>query len=220
MILLVLSGGLARYSRLERDGWPNKSSISLIMLLTEPLDSINKQLKEHFGIDTFTGMPIWRIVFSEDQYEKRLGTYDDFSDGGIYLRTVTEVREAPKYKQWIHEKYILERLVVVPVQQEDTLPTSKVSYEPIWVFEDRHGNYLPPKWEASEAIIKTIYAVQYGTHDLARYKDPIQSHEDAVEAQSVRVSKIKEELFGEETLISDALTRQEAIIVPSKFFGE
>lgn len=187
------------------------------MLLTEPIESINKQLKEHFGVDTLTGQVIWRIVFSEDQYEMRLGTYDDFSDGGIYLRTVTEVRKAPKYKQWIVEKYVLERLVVVPFMNQKELPDTKVSYEPLHVFEDKNGNYLPPKFEAAKFIIDLVYSTQYSNHNMNRYKDPINSTEDAIEAQKVRVSKLKEEIFGDETDISDALSRQEGIVVPSNY---
>lgn len=187
------------------------------MLLTEPVESINKQLCDQFGIDTLTGQVIWRVVWSEDQYEMRLGTYDDFSDGGIFLRTITEVRKAPKYRQWIKEKYVLERLVVVPFINEHELPDSKVSYEPLWVFEDKKGNYLPPKFEAAKFIIDTIYATQYADHTLNRYKDPIQSHEDAVDAQNDRVKRIAEELYGDETNVSDALTRREGIIVPSNY---
>ncbi len=171
------------------------------MELTEPLEAINGRLVENFGVDTLTGTPIWRIVFSEDQFEKRRGTYTDYSPGGIYLRTVTEVRLVPKYRQWIQRKYVLERLVVVPDFQQDDLPTAKVSYEPIWVFEDKNGNYLPPKWEASKFIIDTIYAAQYGPkdHSLSKYNDEDSSQEKALEAKSKRVDNIIEELWGEQS---------------------
>ena len=92
------------------------------MELTEPVDSINKQLVDHFGTDTITGLAMWRVVFSEDQFEKRLGTYDDFTPSGIYLRTVTEVREVPKYRQWIKRKYVLENLVLIPDINKKELP--------------------------------------------------------------------------------------------------
>src|SRR5689334_9373374 len=98
------------------------------MELVEKIEVLNSRLVDHFGIDTVTGDAIWRIVFSEDQFEKRLGTYDDITKGGIYLRTVTEVREVPKYRQWIHKKYILERLVLVPETNLPELPCLKQSY--------------------------------------------------------------------------------------------
>lgn len=186
------------------------------MELTEDIKSINKQLIEHFGIDTLSSLPIWRIVFSDDQYEIRLGTYDDFTPHGIYIRTVTEVRNVPKYKQWIHQKYILERLVIVPEMNQEELPTSKMSYEPIWTFEDGQGKYLPPKWEAAKFIIDTIYSVQYSNHSLVRYVDPDNSQEAQIENTRKRVDAIAEELFGEDSGLG-GLKTGESIIVPGNF---
>ena len=168
------------------------------MELTEPLESINFQLIENFGIDTSTGDPIWRVVFSEDQFEKRLGTYDDYS-GNIYLRTVTEVRLVPKYRQWIQKKYVLERLVVVPELNMPELPATKLSYEPIWVFEDINGNYLPPKWEAAKFIIDTIYAAQYSNHNLRKYVDDESTQEKSLELKEQRVNSIIESLWGDQS---------------------
>lgn len=191
------------------------------MELTESVKSINQQLSEQFGIDTITGQPIWRIVWSEEQFEYRFGTYDDITPAGLYLRTVTETRWVPKYRQWIHEKYILERLVVIPDFNEEELPASKVSYEPIWTFEDKFGNYLPPKYEAAKFIIDTIYAVQYSNHDLARYRDPEDSQEASLELKKQRVDKIVEELFGDELgQIGLDLLHGQAISVPHNYKKE
>lgn len=187
------------------------------MELTEKLNEINRQLKELFGIDTASTQPIWRIVWSEDQFEHRLGTYDDITPGGLYIRTVTEVRYVPKYRQWIHEKYVLERLVAVPDQNADELPTVKMSYEPIWVFEDKHGNYLPPKLEASKFIIDTIYAAQYGTKNLKKYHDPENSQEAQLELQKKRVDNIMEELWGDQSSLQGTTKTGETIIVPRNF---
>src|SRR3990167_6442773 len=115
------------------------------MELAESVERINKSLIDIFGKDTITGIAIWRVVYSENEFEKRFGTYNDISPAGIFLRTVTEVREVPKYRQWVQYKYILERLTLIPEISADDLPTPKLSYEPLWVFEDKFGNYLPPK---------------------------------------------------------------------------
>lgn len=185
------------------------------MELTELVCDINDRLKTIFGIDTITGQPIWRIVFSEDQYEKRFGTYDDYA-GSIYLRTVTEVRLVPKYKQWIHEKYILERLVVVPEQNQEELPTARVSYEVIWVFEDKNGNYLPPKWEAAKFIIDTIYAAQYGpkNHSLKKYVDDEDSQEKSLELKEKRIKEITEALWGDQSSLHGQ-TADGTMVAPS-----
>lgn len=183
------------------------------MELTETIAAINKQLVEHFGIDTLSTMPIWRVSFSEDQMEWRYGTYDDITPAGLYLRTVTETRYVPKYRQWIHNKYILERLVLVPEFQQEELPTAKVSYEPLWVFEDKEGNYLPPKFEAAKFIIDTVYAAQYSNHSLRKYHDPDNCQEAQIENTRKRVDAIAEELFGEDSSLTGLQTR-ESIIVP------
>ena len=190
------------------------------MELTEPVKNINLRLIENFGIDTITGDPIWRIVWSEDQFEFRLGTYDDYSPNGLYLRTVTEVRYVPKYRQWIQKKFVLERLVVVPDMNQPELPTAKVSYEPIYVFEDLNGNYLPPKWEAAKFVIDTIYAAQYSNHNLRKYVDDESSQEASIELKERRVNDIVEALWGEQSSFSDGMKAGETIIMPSNFERE
>jgi hypothetical protein len=188
------------------------------MELTEPIENINQQLIDHFGIDTVTGQAMWRVAWSEDQFEKRYGTYDDFTPAGLYIRTVTEVRLAPKYRQWICEKYVLERLTIVPDVNLGDLPTNKTSYEPLYVFEDRHGNYLPPRFDACKFVIDTIYAAT-GKQSLAKYKDPEDSQEASLELKRQRVESLVEELFGDQSALDYTTVTGESIIVPRNFQG-
>ncbi len=187
------------------------------MELLETKESINKRLIEYFGDDTLSGLPIWRVIYSEDLMEKRYGTFEDTTPAGIYLRTVTEVREVPKYRQWVQNKYILERLVVVPEFQVQELAGARMSYEPLWVFEDKNGNPLPPKWEAIKLIIDTVYAAQYSNHNLARYKDPEDSQEKSLEMKRQRVDGIIDELFGDQSSLQGTTRTGESIIVPRNF---
>jgi len=187
------------------------------MELTESIKSLNKQLIDLFGIDTISSLPIWRIVWSEFQFEWRYGTYDDITKSGIFLRSVTETRWVPKYRQWIQDKFVLERLVVVPITNKDELPDTKVSYEPIWIFEDRNGDYLPPKLEAAQFIINTIYAAQYSNHNLTRYSDPDNSQEAQIENARRRIDGIVEELFGEQSSFEGSTVTGETIIVPRNY---
>ena len=188
------------------------------MELTEPVESINNQLIDLFGVDTLTGLPIWRIVWSADQYEKRLGTYDDYSPAGLFIRTVTEVREVRKYSQWIIDKYVLERLVVVPEENQPELPMSKLSYEPIYVFQTSSGMYLPPRVDAAKFVIDAVYAAQ-GKGSLARYKDPDAglAPDELVGKRAKEIDNLQEELFGNESYVGDALAHNEAIVVPANY---
>lgn len=184
----------------------------------ERVESINRQLKESFGIDTASGEPIWRVVWSEDQFEYRLGTYSDYTEGGIYLRTVTEVRYVPKYRQWIPEKYVLERLVVIPGPSVAELPAVKTTYEPIHIFEDANRNPLPPRFDACEFVIHLVYKAQ-GISSVGKYKDPMAGLDtkELIEAKNAELQKLQDDLFGNETDTGDALAHKEAIIVPRNY---
>jgi hypothetical protein len=187
------------------------------MELTEPIENINNQLLDLFGIDTISGEPIWRVVFSEEQFEKRHGTYDDYTPNGLFIRTVTEVREVPKYRQWVQEKYVLERLVVIPAIDMPELPVTKTSYEPIFVFQDGNDNYLPPKLEIAKFVIDSIYSAQYGTKNLARYKDSETDNETHIEMKKKRVDDIIEYLYGDESGLMGTTLTGESVIVPRNF---
>jgi hypothetical protein len=191
------------------------------MELAETIDSINRQLEDLFGVDTITGQAIWRVAWSEDQFEHRRGIYTDYSPGGLYIRTVNEVRYVPKYRQWIKEKYVLERLVVIPEASVSELPGIKVSYEPIYPFETATGEYLPPTIGAAKFAVDLVYAAQ-GRGSLAKYKDPLagMSTEDFVAMRKAEIDTLQKELFGNETDAGDAMAHGEAIIVPRNYERE
>ena len=163
------------------------------MELRETIKSINEKLLEEFGTE-FGSSPRFRVVFSDDQYEKRL---TDCTDEGFEL-LYPEVRLLPKYKQWIREKYVLERLI--PVVGETDLVT-KVSYEPAWVFQDKHGNYLPPFFEGCRFVIDSLRSAIDGAGSFTKYKDKNISPEEHL----AHIKKVEDELFGNETPMTDAL---------------
>lgn len=191
------------------------------MEITERVESINRQLIDLYGIDTITGQPMWRVMWSNDQYEYRHGTYDDYTPAGIYLKTVTETRYVPKYKQWIPNKYVLEKLVVIPEVSSGDLPATRLSYEPMYPFETNSGQYLPPRLDACQFVIETVLSAQ-GKSSLAKYKDPANglTGEDYAEMKSKELDTLQKELFGNETDVGDAIAHNEAIIVPRNYKRE
>lgn len=162
------------------------------MELTETVESINRQLIDLFGIDTITGLPIFRVVWSNNQLEKRLM---DTTDTGIILLTPV-VREVLKYKQWVRDKFILERLVLIPDVNQSELPAQKLSYEPLWVFQNSQGDPLPPALWACKFIIDTVYAAM-GKRSLRKYVDV--EEQNPVEEREKRIAMLTEELFGDES---------------------
>lgn len=176
----------------------------------EPLTSLNQRLIDYFGLDTASSNPMFRIVWADDQTEKREMTH---TDSGIEL-LFPEVREVKKYS-YLHNVHVLEQLVIVPDDQRKELADVKISYEPLWVYVDANGNPLPPKWEPTRLIIDTIHAAT-GHKSLRKYIDP-----DASEgAQEERVTRLHQELFGNETETTDALRYKEGIVVPSTYVKE
>jgi len=104
---------------------------------SESIQKLNTKLAENYGyLDGVSrNYPRFRVVFSDEQFEKRLGTYRDFGQYGIFLREVREVREVPKYPH-------LQHMYVLEIAIENVVPDliNKVTYEPYWVFKDLEGN--------------------------------------------------------------------------------
>lgn len=184
-------------------------------MLTIPpeITRINQKLVDEFGIDSSTGQPIWRVVWSDDQYEKRLMPT---TDGGLTL-LFPEVREVPKYRQWIPHKWVLEQLVVVPDMNIKELPTVKLSYEPMFPFEDRLGNATQPTFHAAKFIVDTVYAAK-GKGSLNKYTDPEATQEGALAAKEARLDELVESIFGDETDVSDHLARQTGVVISDDKF--
>ena len=175
------------------------------MELAEPISWINEQLLATFGREEFAGgNPKFRVVFSNDQYEKRL--MHCTNEGFALIHP--EVREVPKYSLYIRDRYILER--IVPVVNETDL-VDKVSYEPAWTFQDDKGNYLPPRLDACVFICEALFAASGKANTHVKYKDP------AVEPEHRKqlVDKMMAELFGNETSTGDSLAYKEGIVNPA-----
>jgi len=163
------------------------------MELREPIEEINKLLIEHYSRNIDDGRPNYRVVWSDDQFEKRIVTHS--KNGYEYINPVIDL--VPKYKQWIRHRYILERLVVV-LGETDLL--EKVAYEPVWTFQDKYGRYLPPWFEACRHIIENILLNMAVKNYYAKYKDTMNQEEYLAQIQ-----KMEDELFGNETDVGDAL---------------
>lgn len=179
----------------------------------ERVEDINHHLIDSFGIDTVTGQAMWRVVWSDDQFEKRLTEY---SDSGVRL-LYPEVRELPKYRQWIPSKFVLERLVLVPDESIPELPTTKYSYEPIYIFEDVDNNPLPPRFDACQFAIQCVYAAQ-GKGYVTVYKDPEAglNTEQILEQRHDRIKDLEKSLFGDESgLEGKTHLTKDAVVIDS-----
>lgn len=98
--------------------------------------------------------PLFRLVWADDQRELRLGTYNVYSNEGIFLRTERKVERVPKY-DWLKEKWVLEQWVPPELVMTEELPESVYgSYEPRYVFADHNGNALPLNLAVVQFIVQ------------------------------------------------------------------
>lgn len=112
---------------------------------SETLKLINSNLKKYFG--SVNGVPMFRLVWSNDVYEKRAGDKARFY-GPIYLKTETGVTLEPKYF-WEHarDKWVLERYYSGCPDPELTADENG-HYEPVYFY--KHS----PTWEIVEFLMK------------------------------------------------------------------
>lgn len=178
----------------------------------ESIETLNHRLIEHFGIDTSTGRAIFRIVWANDETEKRrVPTLDS----GIEL-LYPEVREVKKYP-YLKDLYVLERLVFIPEVNQEELPTEKMSYEPVWAYCDANRMPVPPIWDATKFVIDCLYAA-LGKKSLRKY---VEDEKDVtIEGRQQKIQELQNELFGNETDTGDALAYGEGVVVPTTYEKE
>lgn len=178
--------------------------------LPQDVKRINQQLIDHFGVDTISGAAMWRVSWSNDQYEKRL---TDCTPEGLTL-LFPEVRELPKY-QWIRDRWILERLCLIPDINVAELPTQRQSYECMYPFENAYtGDALPPNFEAARFVVNAVYAAM-GKRGMRHYIDDLAK--ESPEQKAARIDKLQEELFGDESSLLGRTITGEAIVVPPSY---
>src|SRR5215467_8595373 len=137
------------------------------MEVVESVDRINEYLRREYGIETTSDRPIYRVVWANDQFEKRKMKY---TDSGIEL-LAPEVRTVPKYTQF-KDTYILERLSYVDAPGMEEMTVNVISYEPIWSFVDNQLNPLPPRIDVCKIVIDALHMAIYGDKSgFAKYKD-------------------------------------------------
>lgn len=177
------------------------------MSLFEPLHIINKRLEDRYGRDG--EKPNYRIVYSEDQFEMRETAYDD---KGVPL-LFPEVRKLPKYRQWIQEKHVLERLTLVPSVNAKEIPVSALSYEPIFVFEDAKGRALPPAWPVAQLAIDSIHQAMRQAGVYTKYHDEFDglNTKELLEKKAEKIDDIVKVMFANESEVGDALATENAI---------
>lgn len=185
---------------------------------TSEITKLNKQLEKEYGLGfSENGLqrgagnrPLWRIVWSTEQTERRFGTYRDFIPGtNVLIREVQEIREVLKYP-WVKPRWCLEKLMFAPCPD---LPETmdKPHYELIYVFQNSKDEFVMPVWELTKFLIDNI---NYGAEEAARrnkYMTPEKWEALMNEEDSKKEAQIYDELLQESSHIASALGDGEGI---------
>ncbi len=173
---------------------------------------LNKWLVDHYG-KTIDGLPLFKVTWSTGITEKRYGEFHDYM-GDIFIRCVREVREVLKYpyaqNRWILEKI---RLVSNEVQREYGIET-KFTYEPIYTFQDKDGNYLPlvpDKLEAAMFLYLKFYL-------MMTPKERIDFRIAGLAARDLEKRKLTREILGDSKTTPSALVIERAAGIDRKGF--
>jgi len=141
------------------------------------VDEINIKLKQNYGTSPLKDEAIFRIVWSTRQIEYRKGIHGDFD-------IVETVKQVQKYN-YVLDRFILEKLVYIG-QQRELVNVSGFSYEPVYVFQDKHGNPLPVEWWAVEYAVKSLLGQLGSAPRRNEYMDH-QAQEDRVKAEELEI---------------------------------
>lgn len=174
----------------------------------ENLQIINRRLLETYGRG-IGDLPLYRIVWSTSELEKRYGTFIKETEAGLYLGEETCEREVPKYFMW-PDYWILE-FIQPNVNNREIL--ARVTYEPLWVFKDKNDKPLPYDWDILLILIRA-----HQTRVITKSPAQLASEEQDRKEQESKV--FLDQLKGEASPFSGKLEKgsREAIVVPNKEF--
>lgn len=168
---------------------------------------LNKWLKEQYGSD-LRGRAWYRVIWSEDETEKRLGTFEDYY-GSVFAGFFHGLREVKKYANPTYkERWILEKLIYGIQNAEIWGDTARDgSYEPIWVFRGPNDTYQRPTAKACSFVLRMLLG------DKERRN---QKMEDSAEESSLaqEINDSVEVLGGSDDSISSHLHTRTGVVVP------
>jgi len=145
---------------------------------------INERLFQLYGRDQLTQQQKYRVVRSEEQTEKRYGSYDLLSkESGIWLGVKEGLVEIQKY-WYLKPCWLLER-VEANLNRQDTL-YDKWTYEPILTFLDKEDNPLPLNWRA----------IEFAINHIEKAEKRIRTESEDLQEEEKRLEKESEVVYG------------------------
>lgn len=117
----------------------------------EDCKAINATLERLYGKHPIVNNANFRLVFSDEQFEKRSGEKSVYC-GELYLRKEDGIHEVPKYS-YLDAQWVVERLIA---NHHQDVFEGNYTYEPVYAFP---SNMPMPPWKAIEFLIKRLFVV-------------------------------------------------------------
>lgn len=162
----------------------------------------NDKLLELYGKHILCGLANFRVVWSEDQFEKRFGTFDVYA-GDRFIRTETGIRETQKYSYLDHQ-WIVERLH--PNYHKDVMEGNYI-YECLWAFPKG----LPLKWEAVDYCCKMALAMLPNEKNVPRTEAEAIYQDEEKKKQEVKEEREKLDNVSNESNLEMSLHEGDAV---------
>ena len=169
--------------------------------------TLNKRLLETYG-STLDGKAHYRLVWSEDTFEKRKGDFVKRTEAGIILGELRNHVEVMRKYEYLKERWILEYYTPAQKMLEEVAQLD--FYEPVFAFQDSKGNYLEPAWFALEYIVHRHRAILSG--NLERRTEAMDKA-DAEALEEKETADFLAYLENESSDLQNQFRNQEAVII-------
>lgn len=158
---------------------------------------VNEKLERVYGRHVDVPQALYRIVWANDQIEKRKS---DVTEAGIVLPYGSVIREVPKY-WYLQDQYVLEKLV--PNIHQDV--EGSYIYDPLFPFD------FVPTFEACAHVIKSW---QTTAKRLKSEWPQNQYQADQAEQRHLNKEKARTKNLFDNTALVSALHDGDAAVVP------
>lgn len=161
---------------------------------------------------SLTNQPLFKLVWSNDERELRLGTFRDYDSNNIFIREYTKVENCLKYS-WIKNTWIIEQWVPPPLSYTPELPNSiSGAYEILYAFCDINYNPLPILLRVAQIVVQR--ALEPKTSEMLKKT----AYKNKVEEKDKINDKKDWDLLSDEGPLVSQFHDGSAILLPGKDF--
>ncbi len=185
----------------------------------ENIKRINKYLEQIYG-RALDNKPKFRVVWSNELTEVRHGSFDRYTESGIYLGSHEGIQRAPKYT-YIRDKYVLEvytrafpEVFGGSIVHSTDIVKEGDFYEPLRVFRTKNNEYLPPREDVCKIVCDSFIEL-INRPNSQRLTRTINDNNDERDMKA-EIAKFESILQMDDSDLLGKIRNKEAIFLPGK----